>query len=334
MAHKEIQDKSPFFLYSLKECLVATVRDAPGLRHCLQRSNKHWIEFEQRVIDCCNRVLRPYAAASPAISARMLVMHGRGATMAAATMMGMERVAQQYVKGWTKGKDTVVKKQCSRRSVPYEAWKKADADERMRLVLSSVIPQPSPYFTTSLPKRYEEEQRKALATVKHHPVVYICSTCRSGYLVAFHLPGMRCEALGNVIDNTYHCPVCEHHPTLTKISLVGQIMHATNGIFAACRLCAMPIKYSERGLFCEDCTKHAQKKKAQLLSMTSRRCWHNHCKRKCVQELKVVPKNGIEDGQPWPRQYSCSVHEIMPPQCHAPIPCDRLRYLWWCQNKG
>ena len=38
-AEREVQDKSPFFLYSLKECLVAAVRDDAGLHACLCKFN-------------------------------------------------------------------------------------------------------------------------------------------------------------------------------------------------------------------------------------------------------------------------------------------------------
>lgn len=70
--NKEASSQHPFFLYSLKECLISAVADDFGLRHELDR-NKLWSEFEARVVECCDRMIRPYSCIAPVVSARMLL---------------------------------------------------------------------------------------------------------------------------------------------------------------------------------------------------------------------------------------------------------------------
>ena len=70
--NKEASSQHPFFLYSLKECLISAVADDFGLRHELDRNNL-WSEFEARVVECCDRMIRPYSCIAPVVSARMLL---------------------------------------------------------------------------------------------------------------------------------------------------------------------------------------------------------------------------------------------------------------------
>ena len=51
---------------------VSSVRDDFSLRSQLLSFNDDWINFESKVLACCDTVLRPYAASSSAISARLL----------------------------------------------------------------------------------------------------------------------------------------------------------------------------------------------------------------------------------------------------------------------
>lgn len=324
------------------------------------RNGPLWRAFEDRVVDCCNRVMRPYAVASPAISSRMLSVHGRGATMPTSTMMGLERRALAYVKN-THFSHTQPQPQPQpkpshhMRCIPADLWNAQDSSGKASLVHKYILTAPRPFFSTSLPERYAQSQLAACRQDNaRRPIAHVCDGCRSCFLVAFHIPGLRIEALGgfapsrpvlsclaalthslcsalsagNVITDSWHCPVCEDAPPLRKIDLVGQLVHATNGIFAACRICAAPILYSENGIFCSECTPESiadAESKKQILKM---RCW-NTCSRPCVQEFRVIPPDGIDDGQRWPRLHACALHALPPEATQQPIPYADIRRTWW-----
>lgn len=275
------------------------------------------------MIDCCNRVMRPYAVASPAISSRMLSVHGRGATMPTATMMGMERRAQQFLRT-APAAPPPPPVRTHRRSVDRATWAAADHATKAALVASHVISPPSPLFSTSLPERFAQSQKRACNG--RRPVAHTCAICRSLFLVAFHIPGLRVEALGNVITNSWHCPVCEGAPRLAKVDLVGQLVHATNGIFGACRSCAVPVLYSPAGLVCAECSKDSIEEIEKSERLAAKRCW-SACHRRCVQEFMVIPPEGIDEGQPWPRLHACPVHSL--PDTSAPVPYEDIRRIWW-----
>ena len=300
-----------------------------------------WEGFETKVIDCCNRVMRPYGVASPAISSRMLSVHGRGATMPTSTMMGVERRAIQFVrtriKNQTRAQNQVqVRDQpvvaVSRRSVPHEMWARASETERARLVQKYVLSTPKPFFSTSLPERIAETQKKGCKGSRR-PAVHVCKKCRCAYLVAFHVPGLRIEALGNVIAGTWHCPACSDAPVLAKIDLVGQLVHATNGIFAACRVCAAPLLFLNDGLCCADCEAQEVRRRKHTIAIRSHNCW-NACKRVPVQEIMTIPADGIDDGQPWPRIYACHVHSIPDDVACRPVKYEHIRRIWWRSRNG
>lgn len=169
------------------------------------RNGPLWRAFEDRVVDCCNRVMRPYAVASPAISSRMLAVHGRGATMPTSTMMGLERRALAYIKNAPAPIPAPAPDPDSKappathhaRCIPAAQWNAASAQEKTALVLKYVIAPPRPFFSTSLPERYAQSQLRACKQGgSRRPIAHVCETCRSCFLVAFHIPGLRIEALG------------------------------------------------------------------------------------------------------------------------------------------
>lgn len=274
--------------------------------------------------------MRPYGVASPAISSRMLSVHGRGATMPTSTMMGTERRATQFVRDNLPagaGETPKLPVPALRRAVPRNLWIAADNTERARLVQQYVLPPCKPFYTTSLPQRIATSQKLAVRG-RRRPVVHVCSRCRCVYLVAFHVPGLRIEALGNVITNTWHCPACNDAPKLTKVDLIGQLVHASNGVFAACRNCASPVLFQQDGLVCSNCTSEQLSASATSLKLAGMRCW-NACHRQPVQEIMTIPKEGIDDGEPWPRVYACPVHSLPEDTACRPVPYDHIRRLWW-----
>ena len=93
----QVVSRHPFMLYALKECLVSSVINDFGLHRTLCRYPS-WRNFEQRVIQCADRVLRPYAAVSEPISARLLLTHGKNATLSQAAICSSQKQASVYVK--------------------------------------------------------------------------------------------------------------------------------------------------------------------------------------------------------------------------------------------
>jgi hypothetical protein len=119
--NKEASSQHPFFLYSLKECLISAVADDFGLRRELDR-NQQWSEFETRVVECCDRMIRPYSCIAPVVSARMLLSQGRGATLPANAMAPQPKVIQGMVKRRARQKDHLLATRVAPQAIPFHSW--------------------------------------------------------------------------------------------------------------------------------------------------------------------------------------------------------------------
>lgn len=194
----EASSKHPFFLYSLKECLVSAVADDFGLRHELS-SKTEWHDFESRVIECCDRMIRPYSSIAPVVSARMLLSQGKGAILSANAVPAQTKQLQAYSKTTTGTKPQSVVEAPTIRAVTHDEWQQAvdEGDAAVdKLVATRVAPQVVPYHSWPLALHHRKAQQKAVHPPVPEAAVHTCPTCRSGYFVGHSVGGKKCEALG------------------------------------------------------------------------------------------------------------------------------------------
>lgn len=335
----DASSKHPFFLYSLKEFLVSAVAEDFGLRHELAR-NTNWAEFESRVIECCDRMIRPYSSIAPVVSARMLLSQGKGATLPSSAMAPQAKKAQAMAKKMetklaSSSEDVMAP---TVRGVTYEEWKLAvkEGDEaKARLVTERVLPMPVPFHSWPLPKHIYDAQNNA----SHPPVpkasVHVCETCRGGFFVGHSVGGKKCEALGDVLTEKWHCPVCKGTPVLQSVSLVGQVVQCSTGTFTACTKCPFPLRFFDSGLVCPACTKAtADAAENAKAPKEKRACWHEHCSRSANNCFLAVPFGGLDPGQEWETLCACSVHTFPNHLTAVPIPRDKIKRMWWAWKRG
>lgn len=194
----EASSKHPFFLYSLKECLVSAVADDFGLRLELNRKTP-WHEFESRVIECCDRMIRPYSSIAPIVSARMLLSQGKGAILPANAVPPQIKQIQAYSKA--PPISLPISESPIIRAVTYEEWHRALAEGNSAvddLLAKRVAPQVVPYHSWPLALHHRSAQEKAVHPPVPRAAVHTCPGCRSGYFVGHSVGGKKCEALGGV----------------------------------------------------------------------------------------------------------------------------------------
>eukprot|EP00912_Choanoflagellata_sp_UC4_P000416 UC4_evm5s255 len=121
--NKEASSQHPFFLYSLKEFLISCIADDFGVRHELYR-NPAWKDFEDRVIDCCDRMIRPYSCIAPVVSARLLLSQGKGATLPPSALSPQAKKVQAIIKKTTARVDGESEPAPRLRAVTHEEWQK------------------------------------------------------------------------------------------------------------------------------------------------------------------------------------------------------------------
>ncbi len=170
--NKEASSQHPFFLYSLKECLISAVADDFGLRRELDR-NHQWSEFETRVVECCDRMIRPYSCIAPVVSARMLLSQGRGATLPANALASQPKVVQGLLKKGTRDENKEENTEAPTiRAVLYKEWQEASQQGEHSvhsLLAKKVAPTPIPFHSWPLPMHHRQMQQSAA----HNTVCYL-----------------------------------------------------------------------------------------------------------------------------------------------------------------
>ena len=177
-----------------------TTRDDFGLRQLLRRYSE-WQLFEQRVLECTDRVLRPYSAVSSSISARLLLTHGRSATLSVGAVVSMPRAAQNFLKQFGSPKDdSEPPAHTGRPSVSHEEWEAATDAERSTLVQQRVAGTNEPYFKMQLPSCIAREQKMACTASKAS--IFVCDACHKGFFVGHNIGGKK---KGKCVVNPWWC---------------------------------------------------------------------------------------------------------------------------------
>ena len=335
--------KHPFMLYALKECLVSCVRDDFGLRAALSGSD--WLQFENRVVYCSDRVLRPYAAVSESISARLLLTHGKNATLSQSAVGSSQKQAAAFLKSLGVPGSEVQPVQTAQVlgypmfGVPEERWNDAHSrnavDEMRHLIADNVLnPQP-PLAVIPLPLQITTLQQKHACPGSHE--IYICRGCRSGFFVGHNIGGKKKEALGDALTASWYCPSCDpiaFPQPLVKVSTVGKIVFCANGIHSCCTGCGKPTFYLSEGIECGQCRAARSEEQQKIREAEKNSCWYVACARKCVTCFDVVPKDGVDDGGTWDKYYSCPLHSLPPHTVELPIPAEDVRRTWFAWKTG
>lgn len=334
--------KHPFFLYCLKEALVSYIRNDFAVKYLLSRFSNEWKVFETKVIECCDRILRPYAAVSSSISARLLMTHGKGATLNPSSMATQTKKLTTICKEYAK-ENEITSPPPSRtiQALTHDEWLlcRSDAQSEKHFTAERLGSPAQQFHSISLPIEHYRRQLKALKGEEFiKPNLHVCSTCKGGYFIGYNTGGKKTEALGDVITNRWYCPKCENEPELEKIELLGQIVFCQNGVYSCCEKCARPTMYFQEGTFCVECAKKQEKDEADLNLVDSvgvkRTCWYPRCSRNCTDAFRIVPRDGLEAGDTWPLFATCPIHQL-PPHCIAdPIPEEIVKKTWWNNSRG
>ncbi len=340
--------KHPFFLYCLKEVLVSCIRNDFGVRYQLQRFSKEFDLFEEKVISCCDKILRPYAAVSSSISARLLMTHGKGATLNPSSMSTQPKRIHALCKSFKasygqEAADSLPKRQCT--AMTYDEWAEAEASQQgggLQLSAKLFAPGICNFYSVPLPKNKYILQKQALKKHKDlSPNIYTCRRCKGGFFVGYNTGGKKTEALGDVmLPGRYFCPRCEvrPEPELDKISLLGQIVFVENGAYSCCHSCARPTVYFQEGDFCHDCAEKKKKREEseRLQNSNCRRagCWYPRCQRGCNGSFEVVPIGGLDEGETWQTFLSCPVHALPSFLTVNPIPEELVKKYWYLHVRG
>ena len=192
--------KHPFFLYALKECLVNSVKDDFSLRHQLTSFSDDWVSFERKVLFCCDKVLRPFASTSGSISSRLLMTHGKGATLNPSIMTSQTKRAIAFMTKINPDLAKIKKKNGKKRYrvlpvVTHKEWCEAHTqDQKAKLIQKTICNTIHPYHSIPLPKRIKKSQCKTHSDT----CIYTCPHCSNGYFVGWSL-GKKMEALGCAI---------------------------------------------------------------------------------------------------------------------------------------
>mgnify|MGYP004228877299 CR=1 FL=1 len=338
--------KHPFFLYCLKEVLVSCIRNDFGVRYQLQQFSAEFSVFEEKVISCCDKILRPYAAVSSSISARLLMTHGKGATLNPSSMATQPKRVHAICKVY-KGKITPEQlADLPKRNVlamTHKEWTESKgAGQSMDLSAKLFAPGIAPFYSVPLPDEKYKMQKAALRKNNDlAPEIYTCKMCRGGFFVGYNTGGKKTEALGDVMmPGRYFCPRCNQRPEpeLQKISLLGQIVFCDNGAFSSCQRCARPTVYFHEGVHCYDCcmeeAKYAQAEELKRGNCTRTGCWYARCSRKCTSSFRVVPLGGLDEGETWHTYLSCQVHALPEYLTQDPIPEELVKKYWWQFVRG
>lgn len=193
--------RHPFFLYCLKEALVSCINNDFAVRYLLSRFSDEWSQFENKVIECCDRILRPYAAVSSSISARLLMTHGKGATLNPSSMATQSKRLAQLSKELS---STVLPDAPPRPvlALTYEEWKKCKSETEVRILTATHLCKPPESFhSIALPLEYREAQINATQNNLYiKPDIHVCQKCRGGFYIGFNSACKKSEALGDVIS--------------------------------------------------------------------------------------------------------------------------------------
>lgn len=333
--------KHPFMLYALKECLVSCVRDDFGLRAALDGTD--WNQFEKRVIYCSDRVLRPYAAVSESISARLLLTHGKNATLSQSAIGSSQKQAAVFLRDrGIKDAQPVQTAQVlgyPMFGVPRPLWDDAVAensiDTMSALITKHVLNPDPPLSVIPLPKQITKLQAKHAAPGSHE--IYICKPCRSGYFVGHNIGGKKKEALGDALTGKWYCPVCDPHVNplpLVEVSTVGKIVFCANGIHSCCISCGKPTFFLTEGVECSQCRAARSEEQVRLREAEQKRCWYVGCNRKCSSSFSVVPVGGVDDNGSWGTFFCCPLHQLPPHTVELPIPEEEVRKTWFAWKTG
>ncbi len=194
--------RHPFFLYCLKEALVSCINNDFAVRYLLSRFSTEWSLFENKVIECCDRILRPYAAVSSSISARLLMTHGKGATLNPSSMATQNKRLAVISKEVTTG--TVLPATPARPilALTHEEWESCKTESEFREYTAAHLGKPPEVFhSISLPLEYRREHILAKERNKYiKPDIYVCDQCRGGFYIGFNSACKKSEALGDVIS--------------------------------------------------------------------------------------------------------------------------------------
>ena len=332
--NEDASSQHPFFLYSLKEFLISVVADDFGLRYELYR-NPAWKDFEDRVIDCCDRMIRPYSCIAPVVSARLLLSQGKGATLPPSALSPQNKIVQALIRKSPKrlaapGQSPKI------RAVQYEEWVKAKGEgiDAVSLLLQKKVNlAPVPFHSWPLPKHTRDLQEAAVHPPAPRAAIYCCRECRSGLFVGHSVGGKKCEALGDVFTKKWHCAVCKHAPVLECISLIGQVVQCSTGCFTACTKCPFPSRFFESGLVCAACTKIARSQ-GDTSKFEGKHCWFDGCKKRCTASFEAVPFGGIEQGDQWETLWACPSHTFPDHLTQTPIPRENMKKTWWAWKRG
>ena len=193
--------RHPFFLYCLKEALVSCINNDFAVRYLLSRFSSEWSLFEGKVIECCDRILRPYAAVSSSISARLLMTHGKGATLNPSSMATQNK------------RLALISKEVSTENIScaparpilaltLEEWKQCTTEKDVRLLTAKHLSNPPEVFhSISLPVEYRQLHLEAMKRSTYiKPDIHVCEKCRGGFFIGFNSACKKCEALGDVIS--------------------------------------------------------------------------------------------------------------------------------------
>jgi len=185
------------------------------------------------VLECTDRVLRPYSAVSSSISARLLLTHGRSATLGAGAVVSMSRAAQNFLKQHPPPAGQPSPPHTGRRGISHTTWKSAADEEKVALLCRRVLSDTEPYFKMHLPRSIAREQGRACTASKAS--IFVCDTCHKGFFVGHNIGGKKKEALGDAITGKWYCAACNEPAPLKEVSLVGSIVFCSNGTHACCR---------------------------------------------------------------------------------------------------
>lgn len=338
---RQAVSRHPFMLYALKECLVSCVRDDYGLRNAL--SGTDWMSFERKVVYCSDRVLRPYAAVSESISARLLLTHGKNATLSQSAVGSSQKQATAFLKerGFT-GMQAIQTAQVlgyPMFGVPLPLWSAAfsadDSKELCRLISKHVLEPTPPLAIIPLPAQITRLQKKNACPGSHE--MYICKACRSGFFVGHNIGGKKKEALGDALTGKWYCPSCSPDQcpcALTKVSTIGKIIFCSNGIHGCCIGCGKPTFYLSEGIECGQCRSARSEENIKSKEAELHSCWYVGCSRKCTTCFSVVPVTGVEDGGSWDSYFSCPLHSLPPHTVELPIPSEDVRKTWFAWKTG
>ena len=326
----QVVSRHPFMLYALKECLVSSVINDFGLHRTLCRYPS-WRNFEQRVIQCADRVLRPYAAVSEPISARLLLTHGKNATLSQAAICSSQKQASAYVKKAGCVPLRGVSTWCGPFfGIPRDTWLSCTSDiERADLVSREVLSCTGGVTVIPLPRQLGEKQRRSSDATRSG--VYVCRLCHNGYFVGHNVGGKKREALGDALTGKWYCPQCDEGDAtgeLVCVPTIGQIVFCANGAHSCCIHCGRPTLFYSESVECSACREEQSEASVERQRVAAEKCWHVGCNRGCVTSFNVVPLEGVDDGGEWGRYFSCHVHAIPEHACELPIPAEDVRRVW------